>query len=318
MRCATDRVTSTEERSPTVVTSREGVMEWGDYATWYRVTGDLQAATPLVILHGGPGMAHDYLDSLTRLADSGRAVIHYDQVGCGKSSHHPDADPSMWTVELFLDELTRLLATLGIDQSGYHLLGQSWGGMLAAEFAVLQPGGLRSLILSNSPASIPTWTAEARRLRLDLPDEVRDTLDRHEAAGTIDDPEYLAAAQVFYDRHVCRVVPNPEEVQRSTEQFTQDPTVYLTMNGPTEFHCIGTIKDWTIEDRVHAISVPTLLLTGAYDEATELTNRPFAENIPDVRWTVFPESSHMPFIEEPEAYDAAVLGFLDEVDHAVR
>ena len=147
---------------------------------------------------------------------------------------------------------------------------------------------------------------------------MRDTLDRHEAAGTIHDPEYLAAAQVFYDRHVCRVVPNPEEVQRSTEQFTQDPTVYLTMNGPTEFHCIGTIKDWTIEDRVHAISVPTLLLTGAYDEATELTNRPFAENIPDVRWTVFPESSHMPFVEEPEAYDAAVLRFLDEVDHAVR
>ena len=301
-----------------MVTSTEAVMEWGDYATWYRVTGDLEAATPLVILHGGPGMAHDYLDSLTRLADSGRAVIHYDQVGCGNSSHHPDADPSMWTVELFVEELTRLLATLGIDQSGYHLLGQSWGGMLAAEFAVLQPGGLRSLILSNSPASIPIWTAEARRLRLDLPDEVRDTLDRHEAAGTIDDPEYLAAAQVFYDRHVCRVVPNPEEVQRSTEQFTQDPTVYLTMNGPTEFHCIGTIKDWTIEDRVHAISVPTLLLTGAYDEATELTNRPFAENIPDVRWTVFPESSHMPFVEEPEAYDAAVLGFLDEVDHAVR
>ncbi len=301
-----------------MVTSTEAVMEWGDYATWYRVTGDLEAATPLVILHGGPGMAHDYLDSLTRLADSGRAGIHYDQVGCGNSSHHPDADPSMWTVELFVEELTRLLATLGIDQSGYHLLGQSWGGMLAAEFAVLQPGGLRSLILSNSPASIPTWTAEARRLRLDLPDEVRDTLDRHEAAGTIDDPEYLAAAQVFYDRHVCRVVPNPEEVQRSTEQFTQDPTVYLTMNGPTEFHCIGTIKDWTIEDRVHAISVPTLLLTGAYDEATELTNRPFAENIPDVRWTVFPESSHMPFVEEPEAYDAAVLGFLDEVDHAVR
>jgi len=301
-----------------MVTSTEAVMEWGDYATWYRVTGDLGAATPLVILHGGPGMAHDYLDSLTRLADAGRAVVHYDQVGCGKSSHHPDADPSMWTVELFLEELTRLLETLGIDQSGYHLLGQSWGGMLAAEFAVLQPDGLRSLILSNSPASIPTWTAEARRLRLDLPDEVRDTLDRHEAAGTIDDPEYLAAAQVFYDRHVCRVVPNPEEVQRSTEQFTADPTVYLTMNGPTEFHCIGTIKDWTIEDRVHSICVPTLLLTGAYDEATELTNRPFAEHIPDVCWTVFPESSHMPFIEEPEAYDAAVLEFFDEVDHAVR
>jgi L-proline amide hydrolase len=172
-----------------MVTSTEAVMEWGDYAAWYRVTGDLAAATPLVILHGGPGMAHDYLDSLTRLADSGRAVIHYDQVGCGKSSHHPDADPSMWTVELFVEELTRLLATLGIDQSGYHLLGQSWGGMLAAEFAVLQPLGLRSLILSNSPASIPTWTAEARRLRLDLPEGVRDTLDRHEAAGTIDDPE---------------------------------------------------------------------------------------------------------------------------------
>lgn len=291
--------------------SYEGRLSFRGNETWYRVTGDLDAGVPLVLLHGGPGGAHDYLDSLTRLAGSRRAVVHYDQVGCGLSSHLPDVPADYWTVGLFLDELDALLHHLGIADR-YDVLGQSWGGMLGAEHALRRPDGLRRLVISNSPASMELWVKEANRLRADLDPTTQERLTRYEALEQYDHPEYLEAVQVFYDRHVCRVVPNPEEVQRTFAQLSEDPTVYMTMNGPTEFHCIGTLRGWSVVDRVAAISVPTLLLSGRFDEATPATVQPFADAIADVRWHVFENSSHMPFVEEPDEFDNVVTSFLDE------
>lgn len=294
--------------------TREGTVAFGDMRTWYRVSGDLDSSlTPVVIVHGGPGATHNYLLSLSALALSGRPVIHYDQVGCGNSTHRPDADESLWTVALFRDELANLLDALEISDR-YHLLGQSWGGMLGAEFAITRPTGLRSLILSNSPASMELWVSEAKRLRADLPDAVRETLDTHEAAGSLDDPAYVAATQVFYDRHVCRVVPNPPEVRRSWELMAEDSTVYRTMNGPNEFYCIGSLRTWSVVGRLGAITAPTLVVSGRYDEATPATLAPFVTEIADARWEVFDESSHMPFVEEPARYLEVVNAFLEEHD----
>ncbi|HVG47838.1 MAG TPA: alpha/beta fold hydrolase, partial [Rubellimicrobium sp.] len=163
------------------------------------------------------------------------------QIGNGRSTHMRGAGPEVWTVDLFLSELDNLLGHLGI-QDRYAVLGQSWGGMLAAEHAVRRPRGLQSLVIADSPASMITWVAEANRLREALPPEVQATLLKHEAAGTTDDPEYTRAVEVFNARHVCRVVPNPPEVQRTFDAIAEDPTVYHTMNGPSEFHVIGTLK----------------------------------------------------------------------------
>jgi L-proline amide hydrolase len=294
--------------------SRTGTVGFGDWHTWYRITGELGTGrTPLVVLHGGPGAAHDYTLRIAGLAAQGRPVVHYDQLGIGNSSHLPERGADFWTVQLFLDELDNLLAALDLD-GGYHLLGHSWGGMLAAEHAVRRPTGLRGLVISDSPASIPLWVAEANRLRELLPADVQQTLTKHEEAGTTDDPEYAAAVRVFYDRHVCRVVPNPPEVAATFAAIEADPTVYHTMNGPSEFHVIGTLRDWTIVDRVDRIAVPTLLVSGRHDEATEATVAPFAAGIPDVRWEIFADSSHMPHVEETEAYLRLVGAFLDRND----
>ena len=290
-----------------------GHAPFGPLETWYRVTGDLDSdLLPLIVMHGGPGVAHNYTLAIAELARTGRPVIHYDQVGCGLSTHLPERGPDFWTVDLFLDEFENLRGHLGIDR--YHLLGQSWGGMLAAEHAVRQPRELASLVISNSPASMELWVAEAHRLRADLPPEVRDALDHHEAAGTTDHPDYLAATQVFYDRHVCRVVPNPPELVASMEQLNADPTVYHTMNGPNEFFCIGTLRTWSVVDRLDAVRAPTLLCSGRYDEATPATVQPFADRIAGARWEVFEESSHMPFVEEAERYLRVVGDFLAEHD----
>ncbi|HEY1762031.1 MAG TPA: proline iminopeptidase-family hydrolase [Acidimicrobiales bacterium] len=292
----------------------EGFVPYGDYETWFRVTGDLDSEmTPLVVAHGGPGCSHDYLVSLAEIARTGRPVIHYDQVGGGRSTLLPDKGADFWTIEFFLDELDNLLHAHGIADQ-YFLLGQSWGGMLAAEHAIRRPEGLQALVISNSPASMALWASEAKIMRAALAPDVESALDRHEAAGTTSDPEYLVAQQVYYDEHVCRVVPNPPEVLRTTEFLERDSTVYNTMNGPNEFFCIGTLRDWSVVERVDQIIAPTLLLSGRHDEATPATVQPFFDRIPDVRWVIFEESSHMPFVEEPEHYRDVVTSFLGSFD----
>jgi L-proline amide hydrolase len=235
--------------------------------------------------------------------------VHYDQLGCGNSTHLPDADPSYWTVELFLAELDNLVTLLGIADN-YHLLGQSWGGMLAAEHAVRRPAGLRRLVIANSPASMPLWLEAAASLRAGLPPVIDQTLRSHEEAGTTDSPEYEAAMTTFYDRHVCRVVPNPPEVRAAFAALEEDPTVYHTMNGPSEFHVVGSLRDWSIVDRLANIDVPTLVISGVYDEAAPVTVIPYAKLIPDVRWEVFEYSSHMPHVEEHSLYVSMVESFL--------
>jgi L-proline amide hydrolase len=298
----------------TGLTVTEGRIPFREYETWYRVTGDLSSdLTPLVIVHGGPGCSHDYLLSLTELARSGRPVIHYDQVGGGNSTHMPDKGTDFWTVDLFLDELDNLLKYFGIADR-YYVLGQSWGGMLASEHAIRRPRGLRALIISNSPASMDLWVSEAQRLRAEMDPELQAALDRHEATGTTNDPEYLAAQQAYYELHVCRVVPNPPEVVRMHEILAKDPTVYNTMNGPNEFYVVGTLRDWTVVDKVQFIQAPTLLLSGRHDEATPATVEPFFESIPDVRWEIFENSSHLPMVEEPERYRSIVEEFLASRD----
>ncbi|RMV78363.1 Proline iminopeptidase [Pseudomonas caricapapayae] len=293
------------------MTIKEGFAPFGNYQTWYRITGDVHGPrAPLVILHGGPGCTHDYVDSFKDLASTGRAVIHYDQLGNGKSTRLPEQGNEFWTVDLFLRELDNLLEHLGLKDN-YALLGQSWGGMLASEHAVLKPTGLKALIIANSPADMRTWVSEANRLREALPAEVQAALFKHEQAGTLTDPEYLKASRAFYDRHVCRITPWPEEVKRTFDQIDADPTVYHAMNGPTEFHVIGTMKDWTIVDRLSSIKVPTLLISGKYDEATPLVVKPYVDNIPDICWSIFEESSHMPHVEERMACMGRVAGFLD-------
>lgn len=296
--------------------SVKGTVPFGDYGTWYRVTGDLRCGLPpVVVLHGGPGSTHDYLLSMTALADAGWPVVHYDQLGNGGSTRLPDKGTDFWTVELFRDELENLLQHLEI-RNDYILFGQSWGGMLAASHAGDRPAGLRGLVIANSPASMPLWLQEMKVLRERLPADVQATLVRHEAAGTTDTEEYFAAMRVFYDRHVCRVLPWPRDYLATFMEINDDPTVYHAMNGPNEFHVIGSLKNWSVEDVLPHIDVPTLLLSGRHDEATPATVQPYFDGIATVRWEIFENSSHMPHLEEPERFFPVLIEFLREIQSA--
>jgi L-proline amide hydrolase len=287
-----------------------------DYETWVQITTPETPrpdALPLFVLHGGPGMAHDYVRNIAALTDeTGRTVVHYDQIGCGRSTHLPDAPREFWEPGLFVDEFHTIQDELGISQ--YHLLGQSWGGMLGAEIAVRQPEGLVSLSICNSPASMELWVEGATELREKLPRDIQAALTRHETAGTVSDPEYLAATMEFYRRHVCRAEPMPQDFVDSEEQMEAEPTVYHTMNGPNEFHVIGTLGDWTIIDRLHQVVAPTLVIAGEYDEATPATWRPYVERIADARSRVFDDASHCTHLEQPAEFRAVIAEFLAEYD----
>jgi len=294
-----------------------GTVDFDGHQTWYRVTGTLDPdaeRAPVVIMHGGPGAAHNYCLAMTSLAGDGRAVVHYDQLGCGNSTHLPDADPDFWTPALFVRELRNLVVGLGLHR--FHLLGQSWGGMLGPEVVLSDDSGVLSLSICDSPASMPLWLAAANQLRAELPPDVQETLTRHEDAGTTDSEEYRAAEDVFYDRHVCRIRPRPADVSASFDQIDEDPTVYHTMNGPSEFHVIGSLKEWSVIDRLDGISVPTLVVAGEFDEALPMVWQPFVDRIPDVRSHVIAGASHMPHVEQPVEFTRVVGDFLRQHDPA--
>ncbi|KAI7204575.1 proline iminopeptidase [Hortaea werneckii] len=287
--------------------------------TYYLQWGSLDSdKTPLICLHGGPGAAHNYLLPISLIwKDYGIPVIMYDQIGCGKSTHFSDkkGDKDFWTPELFMAELDNLKDHLGIQQ--FHLLGQSWGGMLGGQYAIdRQPTGLRKLIISDSPSDMVQWVEVANRLRKDLPKDVRETLDRCEREGRTDSEEYEEAVNYFYSLHVCRITPFPQELVDSFANIKEDGTVYETMNGPSEFYVIGTLKHWSISEGLKKITAKTapggmLIINGYFDEAQDETCVAFFQN-PSCRtkWVRYALSSHMPMLEETEAYVRDVGTFL--------
>jgi proline-specific peptidase len=295
-----------------VPTVTEGRVPYAGGETWYRIVGGGEEAgkLPLLCLHGGPGALHDYLEPLEQLGATGRRIVFYDQIGCGRSWVEKPTD--FWTVELFVAEVQAVRDALSLDH--VHLFGSSWGGMLAMEYALTEPAGLAGLVLSSSPASIPLWAEETARLRNELPDDVKRTLDEHEAAGTTESAEYAAAQEVFYGRHVCRAQPRPDWYLRTIAGMAEHPDVYHHMQGPNEFVITGTLKDWDITARLREIRLPTLITAGAHDEFTPRQAQVVHDGIAGSELVTFERSSHMQFTEEPERFQEVVAAFLDRVE----
>jgi proline-specific peptidase len=294
--------------------AREGTIPFHGYRTWYRIVGDGEepGKFPLLALHGGPGATHDYLEPLEALAATGRRVIFYDQLGCGNSDQ--PHDPLLWTIPLFVAEVDAIRTALGLDRM--HLLGQSWGGQLALEYLLTRPAGVVSLTLASSLASAQRWEDEATRLRAELPLDVRQVLAAHEAAGTVADPAYQAASTEYYKRHVCRIYPWPACVQSAFDKMAANSEVYNTMWGPTEFALTGTLRGWSVEERLGELALPTLLTSGRYDESTPAINEVMQRGIAGSTWTIFAQSAHMAHVEETEAYLRLLGDFLARVEAA--
>ncbi len=293
----------------------EGFVPFRGHKTWYRIVGgqDKAGKLPLMCLHGGPGATHDYFGSLETFAFTGRRVVLYDQLGWGNSDHIND--PSLWTVGLFVEELCVIRRALGLER--VHILGHSWGGQLALEYALTQPAGLASLVIADSLTSAPQWAMEAARLVSQLPAEVQQAIQRHEAAGTTDAAEYQEAMKAFSRRHAGgHIDPKPEWVKQAFAKLT-DNEVYLTMWGPSEFCITGTLKVWDVTPRLGEIHLPALVLCGRYDEATPALAETIHHGIAGSELVIFENSAHFPHIEETERYLQVLDRFLSRVETQV-
>jgi proline-specific peptidase len=286
----------------------EGYVDVDDGRVWYARDGAGEA-TPLLVLHGGPGAASYYVEPFAEAMAARRPTVWYDQLGCGRSDK-PD-DPALWTLDRAVAEVTKVREALGLDRC--HLLGQSWGGWLSIEYMCRGADGIVGLVLASTSASIRQFVADARRLIDALPEPARTTLVELGARGAYDDPAYGDAVMVFYRRHLCRLDPWPEAIARSAQELDGNQ-VYSTMNGPTEFDVIGSLRDWDRTDDLHRITRPTLVTCGRHDEITPACSETLREGIPDARMVVFEKSAHCAHLEEPELYVETVERFLREVD----
>jgi proline-specific peptidase len=291
----------------------EGYVDAPGGRVWYLIEGGDAPGVPLLCLHGGPGIPHDYLEPLADLADE-RPVIFYDQLGCGKSAGPGLDDAGLWTMERALAEVAAVRAGLSLDRM--HLFGNSWGGWLAMQYLLGDPRPApRSAIISSATASVEEWIADAAALRCGLSAEQQAVLDHHEQHDWLGCPEYIAVISAYYQRHVCRTVPWPACVERAFAGMNAG--IYGAMWGASEFGPVtGVLRDFDVRGQLGRIHVPALVTAGRYDEARPDRMRAVADELADAELAIFENSSHMAFVEEQAAYVARVREFLRRHDTA--
>ncbi|MDX9882678.1 MAG: proline iminopeptidase-family hydrolase [Prolixibacteraceae bacterium] len=287
---------------------KDGFVQVTGGKVWYCIVGANKKGIPLLILHGGPGVPHDYLEPLNALANE-RPVIFYDQLGCGNSEK--PTDTTLWHTARFVEELEQVRAALQLDK--VHILGQSWGTMLAVEYMLRKdPDGVVSLILSAPYLSTPRWVEDQKQWISQLPTKIQDIIRKYEANGDFGSPDYQDAMLYFYKKHVCRIDPWPDCMNRAMEKTGAD--VYSKMWGASEFTMTGNLKHTDLTGQLHQITVPVLFTCGEFDEATPTTTAFYQSNIPGSKIRIFKGASHEHHIENPTGYNQAVRDFLNRVE----
>jgi proline-specific peptidase len=287
-----------------MVASYDGYMPFKGYKTYYRVFGSPKSTKPpLLVLHGGPGSAHNYLLGLNALTQTGRQVIYYDQLGCGKSDQ-PD-DESLWQIPLFIEEVVAIRNTLNLKK--IHLLGHSWGGMLAIEYLLTQPKGIKSAILASPMISMPLYQTEVDKLKRALPGDTYAIMKKHEENGTTASKEYAKAYELYGKHYLFSGSKFPEKY---SSHGTEGDSVYKKMWGVSEAYGNGTMKDWDKIEQLPKIKVPCLITSGQYDELTPWQAGIAGNQIPHSQIKIFTNGTHLVHIEQEELYLQTVAEFL--------
>lgn len=291
---------------------REGTVEYLGYRTWYRIVGDCQGEKkPLLLLHGGPGSTHNYFEVLDPLAEEdGRALIMYDQLGCGKSPAPGRKD--LMNLQVWVGELENLRACLGLEEC--HILGHSWGGMLLLEYVCGQPrSGVSSLILASTLPSSSLYGSEQRRMLRELPQDMQDAIAEAERTGDYDSEAYQRANAEFMSRHCGpTITEDSPDCLRRHKHAGRD--AYLTAWGPNEYTPVGNLKDFDRTGDLGKIRIPTLITSGAEDMCTPLIAETMHSGIPGSERVLFEHSRHYSFIEENRRYLDVLKDWLNRHD----
>lgn len=280
----------------------------GKYDIWTERIGN--GALRMLTLHGGPGLTHEYLECFEDfLPKEGVEVYYYDQLGSGCSDQ--PKDESLWTVDRFRDEVEQVRAAVGLDD--FYLYGHSWGGILGIEYALKYQRHLKALVISNMTGSNSSYEKYINKLRQKFPLRTKKILEKYEAKGEYDAPEYQEAMyRYFYTKYMCRLEPWPEPFARAVQHTNTE--VFNTVHGPNEFVATGTCKDWDRWDDLHCIRVPTLLIVGRHDTMSVQDVQKMGRLIPNSRVAVCRNGSHLCMYDDQQAYFRELLKFIKEVE----
>lgn len=284
----------------------------GEYRVWTKRVGN-NPDLRMLLLHGGPGATHEYLEACdSYLPAAGVEYYYYDQLGSAWSDQ-PD-EPSLWELDRFVDEVEQLRLALGLDRDNFVLYGQSWGGILAIEYALRHQEHLRALVISNMMADVPAYNRYAEQVLMPQMDQAKlAEIQALEASGDIENPRYMELLhEQHYVHHVLRMPidewPNP--VQRAFAAV--NPAIYVTMQGPSELGISADAKlaNWTRFDDLSAITVPTLVIGARYDTMDPAYLRQMAERLPAGSYLHCPNGSHLTMYDDQQTYFSGLIDFL--------
>lgn len=288
---------------------REGFIDVPGGRVWFRTVGEGIGKTPLLILHGGPGVPHDYLEPLEAIGDE-RPVIFYDQLGCGNSDL--PGEISLWTLARFVEELQAVRNAFDLQQ--VHILGQSWGSMLAVEYLLeKRPDGISGLVFSGPCLSVSRFLADQREWLSMMPRDIQRTIEDKERSRDFESPAYQEAMMAYYRRHVCRLQPWPDCLNRAMDKFGH--SVYRHMWGPSEFTMTGALRDYERMDRLRELKAPILYTCGRYDEATPEATALYHSLSARSEMVIFEDASHSHHLEKTQKYLEVLRDFLDRVEY---
>lgn len=293
-----------------------GGVHWVELREGYRVWTKQFGNNPdmnVLLLHGGPSCTHEYMESFESFFPQANiAFIEYDQLG----SYYSDqpTDSSLWTIERFVEEVEQVRVALGLDEHNFYVLGHSWGGILALEYALKYQDRMKGLIVSNMTADFHKYAAYNAELRSQFRPSLIDSLEVYENGGDFLNPEYEAmVTEHYYRKHVCRLPEWPEAVGRTFKHLNYD--VYSYMQGPSEFVPGGILKDWTVWDRLQELKVPTLTVGAAYDTMKPAEMEEMSTLVQRGRYHHCPNGSHMAHWDDQEVYMEGVVAFIHDVNN---
>lgn len=287
----------------------EGYVPFGEFETYWRVVGDVHSGkSPLLLLHGGPGSTHNYFEVLDCLAQqTGRAVVSYDQLGCGNS--YVEGRPDLWTAQTWVSELENLREALGLGQ--VHLLGQSWGGMLAITYLIeCAPAGICSVVLSSTLPDSQLWGREQHRMARQLPAEEWEALVAAERTGVFAGEAYEQAVNHFMQLHCADLAFGEDAPECLRRPKRSGHEAYVTAWGPNELTPTGTLSQWSYTDRLGEIEAPALVISGTDDLCTPLIAKTMYDRLPHARWELMEGCRHMCYVDAHDRYCELVADWM--------
>jgi proline iminopeptidase len=286
----------------------------GEFKVWTKRIGN-NPRIKLLLLHGGPGMTHEYLEAFdSYLPAAGIEYYYYDQLGSAYSDQ-PD-EPELWELPRFVDEVEQVREALGLTRDNFYLFGHSFGGILAIEYALKYPQNLKGVIVSNMMASVPAYNAYAKNVLMPAMDQdALAEIQRLEESGDTENPRFMELLiPNHYEQHILRMPAEqwPDPVQRALAHV--NPNVYVPLQGPSELGISGKLASWDRSSDLHQIAVPMLLIGARYDTMDPAYMEMMAGEVQKGRYLYCPNGSHLALYDDQQVYTDGIIQFIRDVD----